>query len=201
MSVFKVHVNYPGKQGYLDFNPATASPGYQGQQMQPSKQRTMFCTGPNRIYRELFDGMVFTDCNYWKRFAFPQCPLETAFIEVLVDDGSVYSDIPGENTFPKIYSPYAVLTTSTFVNNFIDIVGTLGGVAQFVQITNLGTSAPNQNVQIQLNGDVGAVMTLAAGDTQVFNAGDMAISKLAFAGGAANTTLQVILSVAVQCNS
>lgn len=200
MSVFKVHLNYPGKQGYLDFNPATASPGFLGDQMQPSKQRTMFCTGPNRIYRELFDGQVFTDCNYWKRFAYPQVPQETAFIEVLVDDGSIFSDIPGENTFAKVFSPYSVLTTATFANNFIDIVGTYGSAATFAQITNLGTIA-NQNITMELNGDVGAVMLLAAGDTQVFNAGDLTITKLAFQGGVANTTLQIVLSMTVQCNS
>ncbi|NIQ15934.1 MAG: hypothetical protein GTO02_16530 [Candidatus Dadabacteria bacterium] len=52
-----------------------------------------------------------------------------------------------------------------------------------------------------MNGDVGAVMLLAAGDTQVFNAGDLQITKLAFDGGASSTTLQVILSVGVQCTS
>lgn len=200
MSVFKVHLNYPGKQGYLDFNPATASPGFLGNQMQPSKQRTMFCTGPNLIYRELFDGQVFTDCNYWKRFAFPQVPQETAFIEVLVDDGSIFSDIPGENTFPKIFYPYTVLNTDTFATNFIDIVGTYGAAATFVQMTNLGT-VPNQNITVELNGDVGAVMLLAAGDTQVFNAGDLAVTKLAFDGTVTTTTLQIILGLTVQCNS
>ena len=200
MSVFKVHLNYPGKQGYLDFNPATASPGYLGNQMQPSKQRTMFCAGPNLIYRELFDGQVFTDCNYWKRFAYPQVPQETAFIEVLVDDGSIFSDIPGENTFPKVFYPYPVAAADTFATNFIDIVGTYGSAATFVQITNLGTIA-NQDITVELNGDVGAVMLLAAGDTQVFNAGDLAITKLAFDGGVGATTLQIILSLTVQCNS
>lgn len=200
MSVFKVHLNYPGKQGYLDLNPATASPGFLGNQMQPSKQRTMFCTGPNRIYRELFDGQVFTDCNYWKRFAYPQVSQETAFIEVLTDDGSIYSDIPGENTFPKVFYPYSVLIADTFATNFIDILGTYGAAATFVQITNLGTVA-NQDITVQLNGDVAAVMLLANGDTQVFNAGDLAVTKLAFDGGVANTTLQIVLSLTVQCNS
>lgn len=200
MSVFKVHLNYPGKQGYLDFNPATASPGYLGDQMQPSKQRTMFCTGPNRIYRELFDGQVFTDCNYWKRFAYPQVPQETAFIEVLSDDGSIYSDIPGENTFPTVFYPYAVVVADTFATNFIDIIGTYGAAATFVQITNLGTLA-TQDITVQLNGSVSAVMLLAAGDTQVFNAGDLAVTKLAFDGGTADTTLQIVLSLTVQCNS
>jgi len=200
MSVFKVHVNYPGKQGYLDYNPATASPGFLGNQMQPSKQRTMYCTGPNRIYRELFDGQVFTDCNYWKRFAYPQCSQEIAFIEVLTDDGSVYSDIPGENTFPKVFYPYPVAIADTFATNFIDIVGTYGAAATFVQMTNLGTAA-TQNVTVQLNGDVSAVMLLAFGDTQIFNAGDLALTKLAFDGGTVATTLQIVLSLTVQCNS
>jgi hypothetical protein len=200
MSVFKVHLNYPGKQGYLDFNPATASPGFLGNQMQPSKQRTMFCAGPNRIYRELFDGQVFTDCNYWKRFAYPQVPQEVAFIEVLTDDGSIYSDIPGENTFPKVFYPYSVLIADTFATNFIDILGTYGAAATFVQITNLGTAA-TQNITVQLNGDVDAVMLLAFGDTQVFNAGDLAVTKLGFDGGTADTTLQIVLSLTVQCNS
>ena len=44
-------------------------------------------------------------------------------------------------------------------------------------------------------------MTLVAGDTQVFNTGDITITKLAFDGNLADTTLQIILSVAVQCNS
>lgn len=198
MSVFKVHLN-TNQQGYLDYNPATASPGFLGNQMQPSIQRTMFCAGPNRIYRELFDGQVFTDCNYWKAFDIAVHP-DTGFIQVLFDDGSVYSNVPGENTFPKVFSPYNVLTTDTFATNFIDIVGAYGGPAQFVQITNNGTG-PTQNVMVELNGDVGAVMTLPFGTTQIFNAGDLSVTKLSFQGGTVNTTLQIIISVAVQCNS
>lgn len=200
MSVFQVHLNYPAQQGYLDFNPATASPGFLGNQMQPSIQRTMWCAGPNRIYRELADGAVFTDCNYWKQFAYPQMPQDVAFIEVLVDDGSVYSSIPGENTFPVSFYPYTVHAVDTFATNFIDIVGTYGGVAQFVQITNLGTVA-NQDITMELNGNVGAVMLLAHGDTQIFNAGDLALSAIAFHGGVADTTLNIVLSVSVQCTS
>jgi len=201
MSVFKVHVNYPAAQGYLDLNPATANANtnFLGDQMQPSKQRTIFVTGPNRRYRELFDGQIFTDCNYWKRFAYPQAPYETAFIEVLTDDGSVYSDVATENTFPYIYSPYSVTSAATFDDNYIDVLA-LGGVAQFVQITNNGTMN-TQDITVQLNGSANAVFTLAAGDTQVFNVGDLAVTKLAFAGGSADTTLQIILSITVQCLS
>ncbi len=194
MSVFKVHVN-TNQQGYLDYNPATASPGFLGNQMQPSKQRTMFCAGPNRIYRELFDGQVFTDCNYWKRFDIAVHP-DTGFIEVLVDDGSVFSDVPGENTFPKVFA-VTVLNTDTYATNFIDFVGTYGGPAQFVQITNpTGGNAAT----IELNGDVSAIMTLTSNATQIFNAGDLSVTKLGFQS-AAGTTLQVIASLSVQCNS
>lgn len=211
MSVFRVQLQNV-KQGLLDLNPATASPimignlggNYQGAQMNPSLQRTIFVAGPHRIYRELFDGQTFTDCNYWKRFAFPQVPLEQAFIQVVTDDGSIWSDFAEENNFPLTFggaSAYNVLTTDTFLTNYIDILGTYGSFATFVQITNLGTSSPGQDIKVQMNGSATAVMSLAAGDTQVFNAGDLAISKLAFQGGASNTTIQVVLSVQSVCNT
>lgn len=205
MSVFQVQLQNPPPsevaQGYLDYDPvgANACTNYLGQPFQVSKQRTMFCAGPNRIYRELVDGAVFTDCNYWLRFDVASDP-NYGFINVLFNDGSVYSDIPGENTFPVVYSPYNVLDTDTFTTNFIDIIGSLGSAATFVQITNLGTVS-NQDITVQLNGSATAVMTLAHGDTQVFNAGDLTLTKLAFTGGVTNTTLQIILSLTVQCTS
>jgi len=207
MSVFKVNLNNT-QQGLMDLNPATATPmtadlyGNLGSQMQPSIQRTMFVAGPNRIYRELNDGDTFTDCNYWKRFAFPQLPLDQAFIEVLTDDGSVYSDFSDENTFALIFggdTAYDVLTTDTFTDNVIDILGTYGSYAQFVQITNLGTSSPNQDIKVELNGSADAIMSLKAGDTQIFNAGDLSVSAIAFEGGTNNTTVQVILSIRSVC--
>jgi hypothetical protein len=210
MSVFQVQLNNT-QQGYLDLNPSTATPvaignpanPYLGTEMQPSIQRTIFVAGPHRIYRELFDGQTFTDVNYWKRFAYPQVPLDQAFIVVLVDDGTIWSDDSTENTYPLTFggaSPYNVLTTDTFATNFIDILGTYSGFASFVQITNYGT-APTQNIKVQLNGSTNAVFTLAAGDTQVFNNGDLQVGRLAFQGGTANTTIQVVLSVQTQPQS
>lgn len=200
MSVFRVKLNNT-QQGLLDLNPTTATPGFLGKQMQPSKQRTMFVAGPRRIYRKLFDGQTFTDCNYWKRFAPPAASLDQAFIEIVSDDGSVYSDIEEENTFPRTYMNYSVLATDTFATNFIDIIGTLGTFAKFVQITNLGTVSPDQDCKVQFNGDVNAAFNLAAGDTQVFNAGDLTVTKLAFDGNTTNTTLQIILSLHTECQS
>ncbi len=197
MSVFKVKLNNT-QQGLLDRNPAT------GLQMDPSIQRTISVAGPRGIFRNLKDGDQFTDCNYWKRFAFPQLSLSNSFIEVVTDDGSVYSDDSEENTYALIFggdTAYTVLNTDTYTTNFIDIAGTYGGFAKFVQISNLGTSSPNQDVKIEINGATNAILSLAAADTQVFNAGDLAITKLAFDGGVASTTLQIILSVKSVCNS
>lgn len=211
MSVFRVKLNNT-QQGLLDYNPATASPiavggaqgsTYLGSQMNPSIQRTIYVAGPNRIYRDLFDGQTFTDCNYWKRFAFPQVPLDQAFIEVVTDDGSVWSDFSQENTYALTFGgdvDYDVLSTDTFATNFIDLVGTYGSYATFVQITNYGTIA-DQDIKVQLNGSSSAVFNLKAGDTQVFNIGDMLVSALAFDGGVADTTIQVVLSLQTQCNS
>ena len=86
MSVFKVKLNNT-KQGLLDQNPLT------GSQFAASVQRTIYVAGPGRTYRKLKDGDQFTDCNYWKRFTSTIVGDEAAFIEVVTDDGSVYSYI------------------------------------------------------------------------------------------------------------
>ena len=211
MSVFRVKLQNT-KQGQLDLNPSTATPvaignpanQYLGSQMNPSLQRTIFVAGPHRIYRELFDGQTFTDCNYWKRFAYPQVPLDQAFIEVVTDDGSVYSDFSEENNYPLTFggdTAYTVASTDTFADNVIDILGTYGSYATFVQVTNLGTSSPTQDIKMELNGPSNAILSLAAGDTQVFNAGDLLVSALAFQGGSADSTVQVVLSVKSICNT
>lgn len=210
MSVFTVKLNNT-QQGLLDLNPSTATPygglNYSalGSQMSPSKQRTIYVAGPNNIYRQLSDGDTFTDCNYWKRFAFPNLPLDAAFIEVTTDDGSVYSDDSEENTYALIFggdTDYTVASADTFDDVVIDITNDYGGFAKFVQITNLGTTSPDQDIKVKLNGSSSAIMSLAAGDTQVFNSGDLSISALAFQGsGTSDTTLQVILSVKSVCYS
>lgn len=211
MSVFRVKLNNIN-QGQLDFDPSTATPvavggsggqPYLGDQMDPSIQRTIYVTGPNLTYRKLKDGEQFTDCNYWKRFAYPQVPLSQSFIEVVTDDGSIYSDNAAENNYPVTIgggAPYTVAIADTFATNFIDIVGTYGSYAIFTQIKNLGVLA-TQDIQVQLNGSSSAIFTLAAGDTQIFNSGDLTITRLAFQGGTANTDIEIILSLRSVCNS
>jgi hypothetical protein len=206
MSVFKVALNSIA-QGYMDLNPATATSisaldhSQLGSEMSPSIQRTIYVAGPNHTYRKLKDGDQFTDCNYWKRFAYPQCALADAFIQVVTDDGSVYSDVSEENTYPKVYDLSIVNgTTYSNANNIVDILGDTGGFAVFVQIANNGSTA----VKVRLNGVANAVFDLGASETQVFNHGDLSISKLEFANtvsGGGTSAVQVLVSVKSVCNS
>lgn len=198
MSVFKVKLNNTN-QGTLDRDPSSASAGDLGDQLSVSKQRTVYVMGPNKINRKLADGETFTDCNYWKRFAYPQVSLEEAFIEVVTDDGSVYSDVEAENVYPIVESIVATAGT-TWTDNEFDIMTTHGGPALFTQIK--GDSS--QAVRVRLNGSTSAVFDLAAGSTQIFNAGDLSISKIEIdntASGATDATIEVIVSVKSTCNS
>ena len=128
MSVFQVSLNNI-KQGQLDLNPTTdpnaagtaQTYGKVGTPFATSLQRQIWVAGPNRRYRLLKDGVQFTDCNYWKQFAYPACPLDKAFITVVVDDGSIYSNDPAENTFTK----GATVTLSTNLSDtVVDFVNT-----------------------------------------------------------------------------
>lgn len=204
MSVFKVKLNNIN-QGKMDLDPSTASSisgldhSQLGSQFATSKQRTIYVTGPGRTYRKLSDGEQFTDCNYWKRFAYPQVPLEEAFIEVVTDDGSVWSDVASENTYPKVYN-LAVAAGTDYEDNVVDILGDTGGHAVFVQIANQGSTA----VRVRVNGVADAIFDLGASETQVFNSGDLSITKLEFlnaVSGGADADIQVLLSVKSVCNS
>lgn len=202
MSTFRVKLNNT-QQGLLDFNPSTASPsGVRGQidetgeQSNPSVQRGVYVTGPNQTNRLLRDGEVFDDCNYWKRFAYPQVPLEEAFIEVVTDDGSVYSDIPEENVFPRTFE-LAVPINGSFGDNQIDILGETGSFATFAQISVAG-----DDVRIRMNGSNDAIFPLTDGTTQVFNQGEINLSLLEVEGGASSVaTVNVITSIRSACNS
>ena len=191
MSVFRVKLNNSA-QGALDINPSTLL-GFSS-----SIQRTIFVTGPKRIYRKLFDGDTFTDCNYWKKFAYPQVPYDQAFIEVITDDGSIYSEVEEENNYPQVYT-LTVLDGSAFAANVCDIIGDTGAAANFVQINN---ASGGGDVRVKLNGLAGAIFDLNAGDTQVFNYGDLAVTKLNFDNDSgSDADIQVIVSIKSTCQS
>lgn len=192
MSVFTVQLNN-NQQGLMDLNPAT------GAQMSPSLQRTMWVTGPNRTYRELFDGATFTDCNYWKKFCYPQVPLDQAILVCTTDDGSVYSDVPEENTFPRVYDN-TVVGASVYASNVIDVIGDNGAPAVSASIENTSS----QGIKVKMNGLATAIFDLAANETKSFNLGDAVISRLEFnntASGATTATVQTILTIRSKCNS
>lgn len=198
MSVFRVKLNNT-QQGRMDLRFDSNVEGNHGSQFATSLQRTIYVAGPGKTYRKLFDGDTFTDCNYWKRFAYPQVPLSEAFIEVVTDDGSAYSDVASENTYPKVYNMLITQDTN-FEDNVIDILGDTGGYAVFVQIANQGSTA----VRVRLNGVTDAVFDLGASETQVFNSGDLQVSKIEFVNnvsGGSTADVQVLLSVRSVCNS
>jgi len=204
MSVFKVQLNNIG-QGLLDMNPAT------GGQIQPSLQRTVYIMGPGKTNRKLFDGATFTDSNYFKRFCFPNVPYDQAIMSVVTDDGSVYLDSnPVGSTYPKTFTLAPVInsvtagvitTTATgfAANNVVDILGLFGSAAVYSQMVNSGTVS----LKMRLNGDVNAVLDLAAGSEQIFNNGDAIISKIEFGNASGSTAgaVQVTVSIASNSNS
>lgn len=192
MSVFRVKLNN-AKQGLLDIDSSA------GSQFATSVQRTIYVAGPGHVNRKLADGETFTDCNYWKRFAYPQVPLDQAFIEVVTDDGAPYSDDGSTLTYPKVYNVLVDQGTD-YEDNAVDILGDTGGYAVFVQIANQGSTA----VRCRINGVVDAVIDIDANETQVFNSGDLAVSKLEFVNnvsGGTTADVQVLLSVKSSCNS
>lgn len=197
MSVFKVKLNN-NSQGRLDLDPTTNTSdtyGQLGTAFAVSKQRQIYVAGPNRSYRLLSDGETFTDCNYWKRFTSDALGAEHGFIEVLSDDGSVYSDIPEENVF----SVGETLTISnSFAANVVDFVTDHGGPARFLMVQNL-----DQTITItgELNGDTNITFTIAAGETMMFNQGDMVITMLRLKSASGTPDVSYIASIKSPCNS
>jgi len=68
----------------------------------------------------------------------------------------------------------------------------LGRVARFVQIS----TKENAEIRVRLNGSNDAIFTVEGNSTQIFNRGDLKISKLAFdntaSGGSPSVDVEVI---------
>jgi hypothetical protein len=164
-----------------------------------SKQRSIYVAGPNRIPRLLNDGETFTDCNYWKRFAEPQMSADQAFIQVVSDDGSVFTDDGTGNVYPRVYDLTVGLgTTYTDPGNEIDLLADTGSFAVFTQISVTGDA-----VKVRINGNTSATFDIAAGATQIFNPGEFTITSLQFdnSAGSGAATVQVLFSIKTVCNS
>jgi hypothetical protein len=169
--------------GYADYN--------------ASLQRQAYIMGPKRINRLMVDGEVFDDCNYFKRFCpynattNPQgCDPVAAILVCLLDDGSPYSDVPAEQTFA--YSTAVAAAVSPLWATVADFATLYGSYAVSAIITNTGAAV----VTVRINGS--ASFTLAAGATQVFDFGDVVISKIeakSVAGGESVTVFAGVKSV------
>lgn len=181
MSIFRVKLTN-SRQGLLDIY---------------DNQRSAYIMGPNRVNRRLKDGEVFKDCNYWKRFAYPNVPLEEAFIEVVEDDGTIYSDQIKDNTYPKVYNILAA-AGSSFENNVADIMGDSGSFALFAQIVNQGS----ESIKLRLNGLDTAVIDIPGGAAQTFAVGDLTIGTLEVANPSETAIpVQIVVSVRVVATS
>jgi hypothetical protein len=189
MSVFRVKLQNVN-QGLMDINPVT------GTAFTTSKQRSVYVMGPKKINRLLHDGDTFTDSNYWKKYAYPQVAYENAFIEVVTDDNSVYSDVPAENTFA--YGATFTLATTYSTTNTINFVTTYGQPASFLQVKNNDGAIV---VTGELNADTSVVFTLAAGETQIFNTGDLAVTQLRLKSASGTPTATVVAAVRSVSNS
>lgn len=188
MSVFKVKLKN-GSQGNLDIN--LNPEGNDGSAT--SIQRQIYVAGPNHQNRLLKDGEIFTDCNYWKRFTAEVVGDEYAFIEVISDDGSIYSDIPSENIFSV---GGTVMVTTDFADTVIDFVEDHGGPARFLMLQNLDESI---SITGELNGDTNITFAVGAGETMMFNQGDLFITSLRIKSASGTPSVSYIGSVKSQC--
>jgi hypothetical protein len=177
MSVFRVKLSN-GKQGLLDRH---------------LNQRSAYIMGPNRVNRKLKDGEVFTDCNYWKRFAYPQVSLEEAFIEVVEDDGTIYSESLPTNTYPRVYNILAK-AGSGFEENKADIAKESKSYATFAQITNKNNL---NKIKIRLNSLNSAIIEIPPENTQVFNVGEVTIGSIEIdnSEGEEDVEVQIVVSI------
>lgn len=188
MSVFQVNLNNFNSGGPIDPNAyPTAFPS----------AKTIYAMGPNRINRVLKDQQQFTDSNYWKRFAYPQLPLNQAWITVVSDDGSTWDDFhPQGADFSKGYHLTATAGT-TYTTNVMPILSDTGSYAKFAQITNEGTAT----VKVRINGDSSSFFDLPSGATQVFNQGDLRITKIEFDASTITVNCPIVTIVSCQQQS
>ena len=181
-----------------------------------SLQRTVYVMGPRKINRELKDGQTFTDCNYWKRFCYPQVPLNQAILTCISDDGTIYSDDHIENQYPIAFT----LTASGNSPNYPTFISwnastgaqTVGNAVNFASLTGGNPVAfvtlqneSSTSCQVQLNGLNTAVFTLGGSSTMVFNHGDIQITQIVVwdttGSTSGTTTVSVIAGVTSLPNS
>lgn len=192
MSVFVVALNNID-QGKLDINPLT------GGQADPSIQRQIYVMGPNRTNRLLTDGETFTDCNYWKQFAFPQTTRELAFVSVQTDDGTTWADNTSSNIVDSSTLTGAAGSNFATDGNEWDIEAEHTSYAIYTRIINTAASG---TVNIRLND--AATFSLDGGSEIIFDVGDLSVMKVAVSNngsGAVASPIEVIALIKSICNT
>ena len=138
----------------------------------------------------------------WKRFASTaeggMMTADTAFIQVLSDDGTPYSDTNRSlNRFSRTESlTLTGGTTYSDESNQIDVLGTYGGIATFCSITT------DAAISVRLNSSSSAEFSLGSGNI-TFDNGDLPVSSLAFdnsSSGAGTANVDVILTIETVSN-
>ena len=191
MSTFQVQLK-TAAQGKMDL--ATDDSGN-------SLQRQAYVMGPKQINRLMVDGETFTDCNYYKRYCAyhptlnPQgCDPEAAILLLVTDDGTPYSDVPAEQTFAWSTAAEGVDAGNGEMATIKDFAAD-GSYAVSAIVTNLSDTS----VIVKINGL--ASFTLAAGAQQVFDSGDLVISKIEAQSSADGEKVHVFAGVKSVSNS
>lgn len=188
MSVFKVNLNQSGIPNPTDQSIINGN----------SIQRTVILTGPKGKKIRLKDGDTFTDCNYFKMYCYPAKSLESAILQVITDDGTIWdSQDDTNNVITKVVN-LTISGGTTYEDNVLDIVETYGGPAIISQFTINGS-----DVKMKINNDDDAILDLATG-FRIFDRGEITLRSIAFdnsISGSDDATLQILLTVKVESNS
>lgn len=141
----------------------------------------------------------FTGSNYFKRFTYQgmidagidaSVAAQEAFLVVVTDDGSAFelsnSNVPNN---PRVYNDVIAFGD----DQLFDFETDLGGPALFTSI-----EVSNEDVYVYLNDSSTARVTLAAGSTLTFSAGELLLSSVRISniisGGSLNAVVQIIVS-------
>ncbi len=183
MSVFRVKLAN-NAQGNLDIDPRTQLP------YTTSISRQVYAVGPNGTHRLLVDGQTFTDCNYWKQFTTSVVGAENSFIEVVTDDGSPY--VAGQiSTFSVGDS---LTATTSYSANVVDFVGTHGGAAVALVLQN---NSGSNNAVVELNGNTDITITVAPGQTIMFNRNEFIVNSMRVKSSASTVDFSYVASIEV----
>lgn len=140
-------------------------------------------------------GETFTGSNYYKRFTYDgliaagytsAVAAEEAILEVVTDDGSVFSDSAATATVPYVYHESLTAGSSAVLNFATD----LGGPAYFMTLES------DQDIYCYLNGSATARINVEGGSQVSFSNGELLLNSITIANtisGASTATVQVIV--------